>query len=86
MTRSQAQCISWQVRKLAPKLPRFFDDVILCENKEGKFSWATVSSNVDLKWRNLQGGKDLLPSFVPLINSWKGAGGVIENTGLVESA
>jgi hypothetical protein len=67
-------------RKLAPKLPRFFDDVVLCENREGKFSWATVSSNVDLKWRNLQGGKELPPSFVPLIDSWKGAGGEIERT------
>jgi hypothetical protein len=67
-------------KKLAPKVPRFFDDVVLCENREGKFTWATVSSNVDLKWRNLSGGKDLPPSFVPLIESWTGAGGLIEPT------
>jgi len=64
-------------RKLAPKLPRFFDDVILCQNKEAKFSWATISSNVDLKYRNLEPGKELYPSFKPLIASWISAGGEI---------
>lgn len=64
-------------QKLAPKIPRFFDDVVQCLNREGEFSWATAGINVDLKWRNLPGGKDLPPSFVPLIDSWKSAGGII---------
>ena len=72
-------------RKLAPKLPRFFDDVVLCINKEGSFSWATISSNVDLKWRNLSASKELQPSFKPLIDSWKSAGGSIETTILEQS-
>lgn len=67
-------------KKLAPKVPRFFDDVVLCQNREGKFSWATEAMNVDLKWRNLPGGKELPPSFVPLIDSWKKAGGIIQST------
>ena len=67
-------------KKLAPKIPRFFDDVVLCKQKEGVFSWATLGLNVDLKWRNLGAGKELPPSFVPLIESWKGAGGIIEST------
>lgn len=67
-------------RKLAPKMPRFFDDVVLCQNREGKFSWATTSSNVDLKWRNLDAGKELVPSFKPLIDSWINAGGEIAPT------
>ena len=67
-------------KKLAPRLPRFFDDVVLCQNKEGKFSWATEAINVDLKYRNLPPGKELPPSFVPLIESWKSAGGIIEPT------
>ena len=64
-------------KKLAPKIPRFFDDVVLCNNKEGAFTWATLGLNVELKWRNLEGGKNLPPSFVPLIKSWESAGGVI---------
>ena len=67
-------------RKLAPRIPRNFDDVILCSNKEGKFSWSTMGINVELKWRNLPGGKDLPASFVPLIESWKNAGGIIQGT------
>lgn len=64
-------------KKLAPKIPRFFDDVVLCTNKEGVFHWSTSGINIDLKWRNLKGGKELPPSFVPLIESWKSAGGII---------
>lgn len=67
-------------KKLAPKIPRNFDDVVLCKNQEGQFSWATAGINVDLKWRNLEGGKELPPSFVPLIESWKSAGGIIKPT------
>lgn len=67
-------------KKLAPKIPRFFDDVVLCKNAEGKFSWATAGINVDLKWRNLTGSKELPPSFKPLIESWKKAGGIINPT------
>ena len=67
-------------RKLAPRVPRFFDDVVLCENNENKFSWASSAFNVDLKYRNLPAGKELPPSFVPLIKSWQDAGGVITAT------
>lgn len=67
-------------KKLAPKIPRFFDDVVLCRNEEGKYSWATEDYRVDLKHRNLPGSKQLPPSFVPLIESWKKAGGVIDST------
>lgn len=73
-------------RKLAPRMPRFFDDVILCKNEEGKFTWATTGLNVELKWRNLSAGKDLPPSFVPLIESWKKAGGVIQPAQQQETA
>lgn len=66
-------------KKLAPRIPRNFDDVILCNNKEGTFSWATMGLNVELKWRNLEGSRELPPSFVPLIKSWKSAGGVIQS-------
>jgi len=66
-------------KKLAPKLPQFFDDVVLCEFSNEEFHWATQGINIDLKWRNLEGSKKLPPSFVPLIKSWVSAGGVIES-------
>ena len=67
-------------KKLAPRIPRFFDDVVFCQNKNGEFTWATIGTNINLKWRNLPGAKDLPPSFVPLIESWKKAGGKIIET------
>jgi len=67
-------------QKLAPKLPRNFDDVIFCTNKEGQFSWATMAANVDVNGRNLPLSKQLAPSFKPLIESWVKAGGVIKPT------
>jgi len=67
-------------KKLAPKIPRFFDDVVLCTQTNGEFKWSTLGLNVELKWRNLTPNKELPPSFVPLIKSWESAGGIIEPT------
>lgn len=58
-------------RKLAPKLPRFFSDVIHAKRNADKYVWATSSSNVDLKARNLPLGDLLAPSFIPIIASWR---------------
>ena len=59
-------------RKLAPKLPRFFSDVIhVKRSNDGKFVWSTVTANVDTKTRNLARKEDLPPTFVPIIESWK---------------
>lgn len=59
-------------RKLAPKLPRFFSDVIhVKRSNDGKFIWSTVTANVDTKTRNLARKEDLPPTFVPIIESWK---------------
>lgn len=61
-------------RKLAPKLPRNFDDVVLATTGKGNdFVWSTVSSQADLKNRNLPRSDSLAPSFVQLIDSWKKA-------------
>ena len=67
-------------QKLAPKVPRFFDDVVFCRNTENKFTWSTSESNIAVKYRNLAPGRLLPPSFVPLIESWKKAGGIIQET------
>jgi hypothetical protein len=59
-------------RKLAPKLPRFFSDVVhVKRSTDGKFVWSTSTSNVDTKTRNLPLGEALPPSFVPLIANWR---------------
>ena len=58
-------------RKLAPKLPRYFSDVIHVVRKADKFVWSTVTSNVDLKARNIALADNLPPSFAPIIANWR---------------
>lgn len=67
-------------QKLAPKIPQGFDDVIMCKKNGKNFTWSTTDTSTDLKNRNLGLGENFPPSFVPLIESWKAAGGVIEPT------
>lgn len=57
-------------KKLAPKLPRFFSDVIHVKREGTSWSWSTATSNVDLKARNLPIADKISPSFVPLIENW----------------
>lgn len=64
-------------RKLAPKVPRFFSNVIMCSHGDKGFQWATQAYNVDLKARHLPYSQALPPSFVPLIEGWKKLGGKI---------
>jgi len=65
-------------RKLAPRLPRFFDDVVLCRKEGDQWIWSTASMQVDLKGRNLPTSAHLQPTFVQLLESWKKAGGIIQ--------
>lgn len=58
-------------KKLAPRLPRFFSDVVHAKRDGEKFIWSTASHNVDLKARNLPIGENLPPTFVGLLNAWK---------------
>ena len=67
-------------QKLAPKVPRYFDDVIQCIRKGDDFSWSTASNNVDLKARNLPISDKLPPSFVQVVEAWKEVGGIIQPT------
>ncbi len=67
-------------KKLAPKLPKMFDDVIRAEHAQNKFVWHTLSANTSLKTRHLKYANNLPPSYVPLIESWKKRGGIIEVT------
>jgi hypothetical protein len=67
-------------QKLAPKLPRYFDEVILAKHIGDDFLWSTSESNTDLKARMLPIANKLPPSFVPLIEAWKEAGGRMEES------
>lgn len=64
-------------KKLAPKIPRFFDDVVQCKREADQFSWSTMTMNVDLKARNLPIQDKLSPDFTQIITAWKSKGGVI---------
>lgn len=64
-------------KKLGPKLPRFFSDVILAQKDGTKFTWSTAAAGADLKARNLLISDNLPPDFGPIIQSWKKNGGLI---------
>lgn len=58
-------------KKLAPKIPRFFSDVVQVKREGEKFSWSTMTLNMDLKSRNLPLADNIKPSFVPIIDGWR---------------
>lgn len=64
-------------RKLAPKIPRFFSDVIMTRNDAGKFTWSTAEMGMDLKVRNLPIAANLEPTFATVIKTWQSRGGKI---------
>lgn len=66
-------------KKLAPKIPRFFSDVVLSQKEGTKYTWSTAALGADLKARNLPDRDGLSPDFGQIIESWKRRGGVIES-------
>lgn len=62
-------------RKLAPKLPRFFSDVIQTHRAGSDFSWRTSTVGVATKARNLPWATDLSPTFATLLTTWQTHGG-----------
>jgi hypothetical protein len=67
-------------RKLAPQLPRLFDDMPFAYREGAQFFWSTAKFGVKSKARNLAIKDKLIPDFGPLVESWKRAGGVITPT------
>lgn len=65
-------------RKLAPKLPPLFSDVILAQRVGDKFTWNTASPDTDLKTRNLRIAAGLNPDFGEIVKTWQSRGGIIE--------
>lgn len=64
-------------RKLSPKLPRNFSDVIQTLRVGTNWTWSTVEAGVDTKARNVPWGKDLQPHFHHVIDKWRERGGLI---------
>jgi hypothetical protein len=58
-------------RKLAPKLPRFFSEMVLAYREGSTFLWSTTSPNTDTKVRSLPLHDKLLPTFVPVIEAYR---------------
>jgi len=58
-------------KKLAPRLPRFFSDVVNVKREGDKFTWSTMTHNMDLKARNIPLADNLPPNFAPIITAWK---------------
>lgn len=67
-------------QKLGPDLPRMFSDVIRAKREGNKFSWDTADAQAIVVGRHLPIAQNLAPSFFPLIENWKKAGGVITET------
>ena len=65
-------------KKLAPKIPRNFDEVVMCKHLADEFVWSTAEGNADLKSRVLPIANSIPPSFVGAIDAWKQAGGIID--------
>jgi hypothetical protein len=71
VTGGSSVMVSTLGKKLAPKIPRFFSDVINSKRDASKFTWSTTTFGMDLKTRNLGFADNLAPSFVPIIKNWQ---------------
>ena len=59
-------------RKLAPKIPRFFSEVIRArKDAAGKFLWATQDAEADLKNRALPSSANLPQDFGPIVEAFR---------------
>lgn len=57
-------------RKLAPKIPRFFSEVVLAYHTD-RYYWSTTNPNIDLKHRSLPSHAQLAPTFSPIITAYR---------------
>jgi hypothetical protein len=59
-------------KKLAPRIPRFFSDVINVRREAKEFTWSTMTFGMDLKARNVPLADNIPPTFRPIVDSWHG--------------
>lgn len=57
-------------QKLAPKIGRYFSDIVLAKREAKTFTWSTAATGVDLKVRNLPLQEGLQPSFKAVVQAW----------------
>lgn len=57
-------------RKLAPKIPRPFSDVVHTYREGEQFWWSTTTQQMKLKTRNLPLSNKIPPTFVPIVRAW----------------
>lgn len=57
-------------RKLAPKLPRFFSEVVMAIRQDKEFFWSTIATGADLKARSLPLDGKIQPHFKPLVEAY----------------
>jgi hypothetical protein len=62
-------------KRLAPKLPRFFSEVIHTHRVGSKYLWSTMTEMYDLKQRSLPLSDKLEPDFGPIIAAWRARNG-----------
>lgn len=55
-------------KKLTPRLPRLFSDIVLCQRDENRYTWTTVRNKYTVKHRFLPLGENLEPSFKPIVD------------------
>lgn len=66
-------------KKLAPKVPRFFSDVIFAKRvAKDKIEWSTWEQAMSLKARHIGWDSSLPIGFKPLVEAWVKRGGIIE--------
>lgn len=62
-------------RKLAPKIPRFFSEVVYAKRTISQgaaaFTWSTIDANADLKNRSLPIATAMEPNFKPIVEAYR---------------
>jgi hypothetical protein len=58
-------------KKLAPKIPRFFSEVVRAYKEGDKYWWSTASVGYELKKRTLPDSEKIAPDFKPIIDAWR---------------
>lgn len=58
-------------RKLAPRIPKFFSEVVYVQKRPGpSFTWSTIDATVDLKNRALPISDNLKPDFAQVVDAY----------------
>lgn len=66
-------------KKLAPKIPKYYSDVILCKRVNATtFVWSTSESNYELKTRNFPFADNIPADIGQALTLWKKRGGIVE--------